>query len=128
MYANGSRLNFILGSEGVKILPAAQKENIGAALRWFCVNRKPKDDLGVTLGGSSQVRLLTRSCGEYDNTSSSRRRTSDRHPTSEDAAARNHWKRSACTITGIDKLSSIYWCRPHGTIFVGLQLLFVFVL
>ena len=112
MYANGSRLNFILGSEGVKILPATQHETIGTGSRWFCVNMKPNDDLGVTLGVSSQIRLLSRRCGEYDNTSSSRRRTSDRQPTSEDAAARNHRKRSACAITGGEFLSSIYGAAP----------------
>ena len=115
MYANGSSLNFILGSEGVKILPAAQKENIGAALRWFCVNTKPTDKLGVTLGVSAQVKLVTKSCSEYDNRSSStpsanlpRRRTSERRTTLESAAARNHRKRPASAISNEDLLSSSY--------------------
>ena len=127
MYDSRSRLNSILGSEGVKILPADRNETIGTDLRWFCVNTKPTDDLGVTLGVSAQVRLLTKSCSEYDNTSSSRRRTSDRRTTLEGAAARKHRKMATCTITGGDLLSSSYGAS-HETIFVVLQLLFAFVL
>ena len=106
MYGRGSTLNVIFGSEGVKILPATRNETIGKGLRWFCVNTKPTDDLGVTLGVSSQLSLLTRSCSEYDNTP--RRRTSDRRTTLEGAAARNHRKRPACAISSGDLLSSSY--------------------
>ena len=108
MHGKGSTLNVILGSEGVKILPATQSEAIGTGKRWFCVNMKPTDDLGVTLGVSAQLSLLTKSCSEYDNTSSSRRRTSDRRTTLEGAAARNHRKRPACAISSGDLLSSSY--------------------
>lgn len=115
MYGSRSRLNSILGSEGVKILPATQNETIGTGLRWFCVNTKPTDKLGVTLGVSAQVKLVTKSCSEYDNRSSStpsanlpRRRTSERRTTLEVAAARKHLKRPASAISSGDLLSSSY--------------------